>query len=482
MVSTGVKVLILFLILAALVGLAFGIYKWYEHDRTTPPSQTPPCTTNADCVFPFNCVSGVCTAPPACNTSSNCPSNQGCYGGYCIQQGGLGSPCTIDGMCQTPLQCINNVCTNPTPSQTPCTSNTDCTPLICYNGSCAPPIGPGGSCSTTSQCQTPYQCITGTCGTSIPPSGPGTDLLTTASGGTASLSQGSQLINSNYTITMNADGTVTYNDPDGYNVWTSPAMQSGSPPYSLTMMNNGRLCVTDSTSNLGWCSPSASGTAPYEADLSATNFCVNDSTNKSLWCASNLSSGPNTTSLVTNGISTLNKNQRLISSDGNYSVVMQNDGNVVIYNGDPSNPNNATWASNTDSNDNTAVGNPPYFFSLGSDGNLCMYSGTIASSNAYWCSDTSGAGAGAPYTATMNTDGSLQIYDGSGSSVWNSVNDTPAPGQNWSPPTNPPSSNPPSSNPPSSNPPSSNPPSSNPPSSTSSIIQSIKNSIRNRSR
>jgi hypothetical protein len=311
-------------------------------------------------------------------------------------------------------------------------------------------------CYSDSDCSSSKICYSGNCQSrSSVPSGNGKPQLVSING-TATLLPGQSLNNNGYTLTMGSDGIATYTDNNGNTVWSSTTPPSGSvTPYQLQLNTDGTLCVYDSStpSVQSWCSPpSTSSTAPYYAYINngaTPDFCVVDSTNTSLWCAAPASTGPGsnvpgtsggggngTTYLSTSGAYILLSGDQLVSQDGSHSLVMQSDGNVVIYNGDNTNPDNAIWESNTDVNDNTAVGNSPYIFALGPDGNLCMYSGTtsINSSNAHWCSNTSGAGAGSPYTATLGNDGNLTLTDSTSTAIWDSNNDAPAPGQYWSPP------------------------------------------------
>ena len=104
---------------------------------------------------------------------------------------------------------------------------------------------------------------------------------------------------------------------------------------------------------------------------------------------------------------TLYVGQSLNSGNG-YTLDMQGDGNLVIYN-----PSGApTWASNT-----VGTGNNDRLIMQG-DGNLVLYN---ASGGAVWSSGTYGYGASALF---MQTDGNLVVYkdangqNGGGSPTW----------------------------------------------------------------
>lgn len=93
----------------------------------------------------------------------------------------------------------------------------------------------------------------------------------------------------------------------------------------------------------------------------------------------------------------------LQSGDGRFKMVMQGDGNLVIYQSGVG----AIYASNTD-----GTGSPTFKLAMQSDGNLVIY----GSGGATWASNTNGVGQG-PYTLVMQNDGNLVIYDRNGA-IW----------------------------------------------------------------
>ncbi len=74
----------------------------------------------------------------------------------------------------------------------------------------------------------------------------------------------------------------------------------------------------------------------------------------------------------------LNPGQRITSTNGQYFLVQQGDGNLVLY----TNGNFPIWATGTD-------GNPGAWLIMQSDGNLVVYSST---GRALWASGTNGGG------------------------------------------------------------------------------------------
>jgi len=107
-----------------------------------------------------------------------------------------------------------------------------------------------------------------------------------------------------------------------------------------------------------------------------------------------------TTNILTSNAS-LGFNQLLTSNDGRFRLVMQGDGNLVVYA-----PNRALWSSRTDRT-------PSQYTVMQSDGNLVIYD---TGGRATWNTRTAGKGVS---RLVMQDDGNLVIYDGSGRATWN---------------------------------------------------------------
>jgi hypothetical protein len=91
----------------------------------------------------------------------------------------------------------------------------------------------------------------------------------------------------------------------------------------------------------------------------------------------------------------LNSGQTLVSADGRYRLVMQGDGNLVIYS-----INRALWSTNT-------AGHPGARTIMQGDGNLVVYD---TANKPLWFSGTAGSGQS---NLLMQTDGNLVIYNSS---------------------------------------------------------------------
>ncbi len=107
--------------------------------------------------------------------------------------------------------------------------------------------------------------------------------------------------------------------------------------------------------------------------------------------------------------------QKLSSTNGAYSLIMQADGNVVIYASD----NKPVWATQTQHKSNGGK------FTLQTDGNLVLYKS--ADNSSLWSSETHAffdkkfASADMkPVKAVLENDGALVLYSGSNKKVWSS--------------------------------------------------------------
>ena len=124
----------------------------------------------------------------------------------------------------------------------------------------------------------------------------------------------------------------------------------------------------------------------------------------------------------------LTSNKYLVSNNKAFFLIMQSDGNMVVYKGSgPSDNKGALWSSGTS-------GKGESFAIMQSDGNFVVYKGSGPSDNKgfTWNSKTSGKGES---FAIMQDDGNFVVYKGSGPSdnkgaLWNSKT-----GGNTPPPT-----------------------------------------------
>ncbi len=112
--------------------------------------------------------------------------------------------------------------------------------------------------------------------------------------------------------------------------------------------------------------------------------------------------------------STLNQNQKLISSGQSYFVVMQTDGNFVLYSSGAKNGRGSdmpTWASNTG-----GISSGPYSLVMQNDGNLVVLDGI---QRPLWASNTGGEGTG-PFKFKIGEDGNMTVTGSNGQITWSS--------------------------------------------------------------
>jgi len=120
----------------------------------------------------------------------------------------------------------------------------------------------------------------------------------------------------------------------------------------------------------------------------------------------------------------LNVNQYRVSSNKQYFLIMQDNGNLAIFKGsDPSNPTgNPIWST-------SAQGNGSVFYAImQNDGVLAVYQGTPTNnSGQLWSSDPTGDQTTGDYVAILGDTGILSVFKGSdpntivGDSYWNSL-------------------------------------------------------------
>ncbi|MFQ6550992.1 hypothetical protein AAD018_001435 [Aestuariibius insulae] len=118
--------------------------------------------------------------------------------------------------------------------------------------------------------------------------------------------------------------------------------------------------------------------------------------------------GQNVGNTLTNGV--LLAGDYLLSDNGQYKVVFQEDGNLVVYN---TTTGEATWSSGTHFN---AIAGQMV---VQSDGNLVVYD---YSGEAEWNSETysSEGNVNRSFTLAMQDDGNLVVYDDPGVALWSS--------------------------------------------------------------
>lgn len=119
----------------------------------------------------------------------------------------------------------------------------------------------------------------------------------------------------------------------------------------------------------------------------------------------------------------LRTNQRLVSNNGQYVLVMQSDGNLVIYKAQcVADPNCAIWNSESVSREGS------YVLAAQKDGNVVVYREPLSSNDVIWDSGTfASPNHYSDYVLFLQNNGVLVMYKGNslsslGTKIWSSTN------------------------------------------------------------
>jgi hypothetical protein len=212
--------------------------------------------------------------------------------------------------------------------------------------------------------------------------------------------------NGKVTLVMQGDGNlVLYRTDTGFALWSTNTW--GKPVTHAILQTDGNFVCYDAAGKAYWASNTAFGSLPF---LSAPHSVVlqddgnliiyDTTTGAALWTSNTFQSwGRNR--LLPN--QQLNINDSITSMNGRVTLIMQRDGNLVIYRvGD-----GALWSTNT-------WGKPVTHTIMQADGNLVCYDDA---GTAYWSSNTWGTNAA---YAELEEDGTLNVSDHNGQVLWSS--------------------------------------------------------------
>lgn len=234
--------------------------------------------------------------------------------------------------------------------------------------------------------------------TSTPPPSPSATLL----------SSGSELTPGKYMLDPSSQSNL-FLQPDGNLVLYTdfqPIWYSGTSnkvPKRLLMQSDGNLVLYDTNNVALWASGTSGNPGAYLALQYDGNLVIYSASGGPLWTTRTVHIPAHNayvnTSLHT---SSLYPGQQITTADRKYKLVLQFDGNLVLYS-----PSKAIWATGTD-------GKLVSRLSMQSDGNLVLYD---TNGKPLWHSYTYNKGISA---LVIQTDGNLVIYDGLGRATWNS--------------------------------------------------------------
>lgn len=227
-----------------------------------------------------------------------------------------------------------------------------------------------------------------------------------------------QFINSaddRFRLILQADGNLVLYDQANVPLWASNSV--GHPyVWDVVMQGDGNLVIYDVRGNPLWASNTNGHAGAYVVAQNDGNLVIYDSGNRPLWASNTVvpaqpSAPTKPDQLLPN--QGLMIGQSITSTNGQFRLILQSDGNLVLY----ATAVGATWASNT-------AGHPNVWdVVMQADGNLVVYD---LRGKALWASNTNGhPGA---YLIVQN-DGNLVIYDSANRPLWasNTVRSAAAP-------------------------------------------------------
>jgi hypothetical protein len=196
--------------------------------------------------------------------------------------------------------------------------------------------------------------------------------------------------NKRYTLLMQTDGNlVLYRGRTA--LWGSGT--EGHPGASALMQTDGNLVIYSKAKTALWNTATYAHNGAYLAVQNDGNLVIYGKAGKALWWRAVYNQ------LLQAG-EILKPGQAVLSASRRYTLLMQTDGNLVLYRG-----KTALWSSVTG-------GNPGGYAAMQTDGNLVVYS---ASGTALWSSVT-GGNAGAHLA--VQDDGNLVMYSKAGKALW----------------------------------------------------------------
>lgn len=201
--------------------------------------------------------------------------------------------------------------------------------------------------------------------------------------------------NGHFTAIVQDDGNfVVYKGSQA--LWASNTNGKGKG-CSLEMQGDNNLVLYDHKGSAVWASgTNGKGTSPcYVVQQDDGNLVLYDSDNKALWASNTVQKQSSDT--LARG-ETLPMDKPLHSQNGHYKLLVQEDGNLVLY----KHEKHAIWASNTN-----GKGHKPHRLVNQNDGNLVLYD---HHDKAHWASNTNRDNGN--QRLVVQNDGNLVLYEG----------------------------------------------------------------------
>jgi len=225
--------------------------------------------------------------------------------------------------------------------------------------------------------------------------------------------------NGKYSAVLKLDGELTVkvheNDPEGKEIWNIGSYHDTDGPHRLVMDFSGDAIIFNKHNQALWSSITiGQGAVPNKLVMQDDgNLVILDSAGNLLWQSFTGELAPMTLQqpdTLWNGEYIL-KEQKLVSNNGKFTALLQDDGNFVLYKDATEVASNALWATQTFYDTN------PRKLIMENDGNLALYSQAPGLRTLLWQSNTHDLGA-PPYKLVMQDDGNLVISDWTNTFMW----------------------------------------------------------------
>lgn len=206
--------------------------------------------------------------------------------------------------------------------------------------------------------------------------------------------------NVQYALIMQADGNLVLYSGSGA-LWASNT--SGNPGAYLGVQSDGNIVIYNASGQAIWATNTNGQSTSYLVIQTDGNLVAYNTSGVAVWASNTGGHSTDTyygADRAYNG-ATVNGGYYIRSSDLRYALMMQSDGNLVLYG-----PGyHVLWANNEN-------GNPGAYLGLQSDGNIVEYS---SSGHALWATNTGGQSLN---YLVMQSDGNLVAYNTSGGAIW----------------------------------------------------------------
>jgi hypothetical protein len=197
-----------------------------------------------------------------------------------------------------------------------------------------------------------------------------------------------------YSLQLQTDGNLVVYGCANTALWSTASFGETST-RTLKMQTDGNLVLYQGTRVIWASNTYLRGTAPYYLKMQDDgNLVIYDGKGTATWDTATYNQGTCSGNVITQKGS-ITSGQSIATSGREYRLVLQTDGNLVLYNC----WDTALWASNTNNSTASRV------LTMQEDGNLVMYQNNVAK----WASGTNGKGYG-PYYLIIQDNGNLVIY------------------------------------------------------------------------